>query len=161
MSELSFCNSLLREIENRLENEGSTEANLQAILEQTLSCFGCVVGTIHSLDLTSELLKLRAQRGIPEAILNQVSLIPIGKGMAGLAVLRREPVQVCNLQTDNSGVAKSGAKDTKMEGSITVPMLFGETVRGALGVAKPELYEFSQKETDLLLQIASLIGKYL
>lgn len=161
MPELTFCNSLLREIKNRLENEGSTEANLQAILEQTLSCFGCVVGTIHSLDSTSELLKLRAQKGIPEAILNQVNVIPIGKGMAGLAVLRREPVQVCNLQTDNSGVAKSGAKDTKMEGSITVPMLFGETVRGALGVAKPELYKFSKEETDLLLQIASLIGKYL
>lgn len=116
MPELTLCSFLLREIENRLENEGSTEANLQAILEQTLSCFGCVVGTIHSLDSTSNLLKLRAQRGIPEAILNQVSVIPIGKGMAGLAVSQREPVQVCNLQTD-TGRSQVGSERYEDGGS--------------------------------------------
>lgn len=159
--EVPFDNALLREIENRLENGGITEANLQAILDQTLNCFGCVVGTIHSLDSTSNTLKLCAQKGIPAAILNQVSLIPVGKGMAGLAAERREPVQVCNLQTDNTGVAKPGAKETRMEGSIAVPMLVEENLQGAMGIAKPEPYEFSNDEIHLLLQIANLIGKYL
>jgi len=152
-------NALVNDIENRLKSEGITEASLQAILEQTLSYFRCVVGTIHFLD--TDMLKLKAQTGIPTAILNQVSLIPVGKGMAGLAAARRQPVQVCNLQSDDSGVAKPGAKETKMEGAITVPILVGEDVRGTMGIAKPEPYEFSQDEITLLLQLSSLIGKHI
>ena len=158
-SEVTLSDSLLKQIEDRLENEGVTEANLQAILDQTLKYFRCVVGTIHSLE-TSNMLQLRAQTGIPEVILEQVSLIPIGKGMAGLAASRREPVQVCNLQSDDTGVAKQRAKETKMEGSIAVPILVEGNLRGAMGIAKPEPYEFSKDEIQLLLQIASLVGKY-
>lgn len=158
--ELPSSDSLLKQIENCLENEGVTEDSLQPILDQTLKYFRCVVGTIHSLAPTSNMLQLRAQRGIPDAIFKQVSLIPIGKGMAGLAASRREPVQVCNLQSDDTGVAKQGAKETQMEGSIAVPMLVEEKLRGAMGIAKPEPYEFSKDEIQLLLQIASLVGKY-
>lgn len=158
--ELPSSASLLKELENRLENEEVTENSLQAILDQTLTYFRCVVGTIHSLEPTSNTLQLRARRGIPDTILNQVTLIPIGKGMAGLAASRREPVQVCNLQSDATGVAKPGAKGTQMEGSIAVPMIVEENLRGAMGIAKPEPYEFSKDEIHLLLQISSLIGKY-
>ena len=94
-------------------------------------------------------------------LLDKVSKIPIGKGMAGLAAERQKPVQVCNLQTDESGFAKPGAKETKMEGSIAVPMLVGDKLCGTLGVAKPIAYEFSKAETSLLLQIGNLIARRL
>ncbi len=152
--------AFIEEIERSLEKEGALEANLQAVLDQVLTQFGCTVGTIHSLDSGAGLLRLRAQRGIPDAIMNQVQVVPVGKGMAGLAAERREPVQVCNLQTDESGVAKPGAKETRMEGAVTVPILVGGTLRGAMGVAKPVAYEFSKAETDLLLRIGSSVGKF-
>ncbi len=71
--------------------------------------------------------------------------------MAGLAAERRKPVQVCNLQTDESGDVRPGGKDTKMAGSVAAPMFdaAGELV-GTLGVAKPVAYDFSDEEMQLL-----------
>ena len=132
-----------------------------ALLERILAHFACPVGTVHLLDGASGMLKLAAQRGLPPPVLDKVGVIPIGKGMAGIAAERREPVQVCNLQSDASGVAKPGAKLTRMEGSIAVPMLDGERLAGVLGVAKPVEYEFSAVETELLSAIGARIAQHL
>src|SRR5262249_22932872 len=121
----------------------------------------CAVGTLHSLDPASGLLRLRAHRGLPDSLLPRVSTIPIGKGIAGLAAERLAPVQVCNLQTDTSGAARPAAKETGMEGSVAVPMLVADRVRGVLGVARPTACQFSEAEIASLLQIASVIGRFL
>jgi L-methionine (R)-S-oxide reductase len=159
MSEQRQGNKLLEEITRRLEEGGAGDAALSAVLGQVLSHFDCAVGTIHGFDPATSLLHLRVCRGIPDSILNTVRSIPVGKGMAGIAAERRAPVQVCNLQKDTSGVAKAGAKETKMEGSIAVPMLVDGELRGVLGVAKPVPYDFSEVETSLLLEVASAIGR--
>ena len=130
-------------------------------LTLVLDSLQCSVGTIHLLDEPSGKLMLRAAKGVPDIVLDRVRLVPIGKGMAGLAAERRQPVQVCNLQSDQSGVAEPIARETKMEGSIAVPMLVNERLYGVLGVAKPVTYKFDQAEIDLLLQIGSLIGSHL
>jgi L-methionine (R)-S-oxide reductase len=150
---------LVQEIETRLSREGPSEAALHALLDQILASLECRVGTIHGLDPQSGHLELRAHRGIPPALFERVKTVPIGKGMAGLAAQRRQPVQVCNLQTDSSGCAKPAARETRMEGSIAVPMLVGTELRGVLGVAKPVEHEFSEAETGLLLELASALGK--
>ena len=146
-------------IERHLASGGDGGPDLQAVLDAVLRRFECVVGTIHYLDPASGLLTLAAQRGIPDAILSQVQAIPVGKGMAGLAAARREPVQVCNLQADASGAVRPGAKETRMEGSVAVPMLRDGELRGVLGVAKPVVYEFSLEETVLLQQTARLLAE--
>lgn len=148
-------------VEGKLSDGSATEAVLLDVLDLTLEHFGCVVGTIHRFNSTTNLLEMMAQRGIPDAIRDRVRAIPIGKGMAGLAAERREPVQVCNLQTDDSGVAKPGAKLTEMEGSIAAPILVGDSLRGTIGVAKPQAYEFTEDEQSLLLLIGSTIGRHL
>jgi signal transduction protein with GAF and PtsI domain len=152
---------LLDEIESRLTREGTSVTALHAVLDQILSRFGCSVGTLHSLDTSSGMLQLRAHRGLTDELLSRVQTIPMGKGMAGLAAERAAPVQVCNLQTDASGVAKPAAKETGMQGSLAVPMLCADRVRGVLGIAKPETCEFSDGEVASLLQIACTVGKFL
>ena len=161
MTDIAAGQPLCRDIETRLAREGTSETALHAVLEQILSVFGCAVGTLHSLDTTSGMLELRAQRGLPDTLLPRVRTIPIGKGMAGLAAERRAPVQVCNLQADYSGVAKPGAKETGMEGSLAVPILLADCVRGVLGVARPVACEFSEGEIAALLQVAGIVGKFL
>ena len=89
------------------------------VLERVLAQFDCVVGTIHLLDPKDGVLHLEAQRGLPPPVLEKVQLVPIGKGMAGLAAERREPVQVCNLQSDTSGKAMARQHEA------TVAHLFG------------------------------------
>ncbi len=144
-----------------MRQAGATEVDFQAILDRVLTHFACTAGTIHSLDPKSQMLHLRARRNIPDELLPRIQKIPVGKGMAGLAAERRQPVQVCNLQTDASGAARPGAKEPGMEGCIALPILAGDQVLGVLGVAKPTAYEYSETEITLLMKIGGVIGKFL
>ena len=153
--------SLIRELETRLSQREGDGRALQSALEFVLEQLSCVAGTIHSLDPKSSMLSLRARQNIPDGLLARIQQIPIGKGMAGLAAERRKPVQVCNLQTDASGVAKPGAKETGMEGSIALPIIVNTEVAGVLGVAKPTVYEFKEAEIGLLMELGQVIGKFM
>ena len=134
---------------------------MESILDDLLQHFECSAGTIHLLG-KSGFLELVAQRGLPEIVVAKIAMIPIGKGMAGIAAERRQPVQVCNLQTDTSGVVRPGARDTKMEGSVAAPMITADgALKGTLGVAKPVSYEFTPAECDLLMNVGGLIAAHL
>lgn len=126
-------------------------------LNDVLTEFECVSGTIHRAGQDG--LELVAHEGIPEPVLDRIQHIPVGKGMAGIAAEREEPVQVCNLQTDDSGVAEAGARETGMQGSIAAPIFGadGELV-GVLGVAKAQAYEFTDAECELLLRAGERIA---
>ncbi|WP_276496462.1 GAF domain-containing protein [Pontibacter litorisediminis] len=143
-----------------LRNHDS-EVNWQALLNDIILSFDCSTGTLHFYDKEANLLKLQAQQGIPAFLLPKMMEIPIGKGMAGIAAERRQPVEMCNLQTDNSGVARPAAKETKVEGSIAVPMLLNGELYGVFGVAKPVPYDFTQDEQDTLLKIGTEMSLYL
>jgi len=135
------------------------EKDWNAVLAQTLQQFDCPAGTLHRFE--DGLLQLVARQGIPDFLLPKISEIPVGKGMAGIAAERRTPVQVCNLQTDESGVVRPGAKDTKMEGALTVPVFRNGELAGTLGIAKPVPYDFSPEEISRLEEIAARIGAHL
>ncbi|WP_335034871.1 GAF domain-containing protein [Nostoc sp.] len=129
------------------------------LLTEILSAFDCSTGTIHTLNQDSQLLHLKAYQGIPKFLLPKMTIIPIGKGMAGVAAERKRPVQICNLQTDESGVASPSAKETKVEGSITVPLMLNGRLHGTLGIAKSVRYEFTPKEEETLMEIAEAISR--
>jgi L-methionine (R)-S-oxide reductase len=131
---------------------------LDSILAAVCARFGCALGTLHVFDATG-VMQLRAERNLPAVVRDKVRTIPIGKGMAGIAAQRRQPVQVCNLQTDTSGVARPDAKLTKMEGSIACPLLDGDRLVGVIGVAKPVPYDFTAAETALLLAVGAVLAR--
>ena len=87
-----------------------------------------------------------------------IQSIPVGKGIAGVAAERREPVEMCNLQTDTSGVARSGAKQTQVQGTLAVPVLDGERLCGTLGIGKLVPYDFSAEEKSRLMHNARSIA---
>ena len=142
-------------IDALLKNE---TINWQEVLSTVISAFDCTTGTIHFLDEKSGLLKVQAHQGIPPFLIPKLSEIPIGKGMAGIAAERHEPVEMCNLQTDDSGVARPAAKETKVEGSIAAPMMLNGTLYGTLGIAKPVPYDFTKEEVSDLLTIGEKIS---
>ena len=127
--------------------------DISTVLDASLAHFGCQAGTVHLL--RDGVLKLAASKNIPEPVIKIVETVPIGKGIAGLAAQRLEPVTICNLQTDTSGQAKPGAKATGMEGTVAVPMLVGGELRGVLGIGKVQAYDWPKEETDLLGRVAN------
>ena len=150
-------NNTISIFESIKETKG--DLNWQELLESIISTFDCTTGTIHTLDKETNLLMLKAQKGIPDFLLPKMSVIPIGKGMAGIAAERRQPVEMCNLQTDASGVARPAAKETKVEGSIAAPMLLDGELYGTLGIAKPVPYDFTKEESEALLKIGEEISR--
>lgn len=131
---------------------------MEAALVATMAHFGCQAGTVHRLDADAN-LALVAHRNLPEAIVRIIQSVPVGKGIAGLAAERREPVSICNLQTDTSGQARPAAAGTGMEGSIAVPMLVNGELRGVFGIAKTQAHEWTDAEKALLLLIAQLVAE--
>ncbi len=131
---------------------------MQSELERIVRQFGADTGSIHIIE--DGILMLKAQVGLPPQIIEIVSRVPIGKGMAGLAAERNEPVSTCNIQTDESGDVESGAKNTGVNGAIVVPIRNREgEACGALGIGVYRPYDYSEEETDrLLAEAANLAG---
>ena len=137
------------------------ELNWQSLLEEIITAFDCSTGTLHFLNKDTNLLQVQAHKGIPDFLIPKLSTIPVGKGMAGIAAERREPVEMCNLQTDESGVARPAAKETKVEGSIAVPMMLDEKLYGVYGIAKPVPYDFTEDEIIQLKKIGQAMSSKL
>jgi putative methionine-R-sulfoxide reductase with GAF domain len=131
------------------------------VLSEIIASYNCSTGTIHFLEEGTSLLNVQAHKGIPEFLLPKLSTMPIGKGMAGIAAERKEAVEMCNLQTDTSGVARPAAKETKVEGAIAVPMLLNGELFGIFGIAKSVSYDFNKEEIDSLLRLGEEICKFL
>ena len=129
---------------------------MQAELERIIGEFGADTGSIHLLE--DGILVLKAQVGLPPHIAEIVALVPIGKGMAGLAFERNEPVSSCNIQADSSGSVQPGARDTGVNGAIVVPIRNSRgEARGALGIGVRRAYEYTPEETERLLRLAATL----
>jgi L-methionine (R)-S-oxide reductase len=97
------------------------ESSLTSLwLAQFIEAEGGVSGTVHKRE--GELLVLAAAYNIPPPVLKVVATIPKGKGMAGLAWERSEPVSTCNLQTDTTGDVRPGAKAVNAQAAVALPV---------------------------------------
>jgi signal transduction protein with GAF and PtsI domain len=131
-----------------------------AALETIIAHTRTESGTIHLLGLDG-MLHLKTSMGIPAVVLDKVRVVPIGKGMAGLAAERRQPVSVCNLQTDSSGDVRPGARATGLEGAIASPMFAGDQVAGVLGVANRQERTFTGEEQQLLIDAGRMLAGWI
>src|SRR5437588_4852679 len=93
---------------------------VQSWLGGFLNEAGAVAGTVHRH--TDGGLRLSAAINIPAPVQQVVEWVPSGKGMAGLALERGEPVQTCNLQEDRSGAVKPGARAVNAQAAVALPV---------------------------------------
>jgi O-acetyl-ADP-ribose deacetylase (regulator of RNase III) len=126
----------------------------QAFLESLLDRLGGVAGTVH--EQRGEDLYLTAARNIPPPVVTIVAHVPHGKGMAGVAQVKKQPVQTCNLQTDDSGTIKPGAKAVDAQAAIALPVLRenGE-VRAVVGIAWSDERELGPDLEQTMMQLAA------
>ena len=128
-------------------------------LKLTLRHFRADTGTIHELGSDGVLHLTAWTEGIPDHLLPLIRDVPVGKGLAGLAVERKEPVDLCNLQTDDSGTARPKARETGVKGSICVPMMADGRAMGALGIGTLEEREFREDEIELLMAVGRVLAE--
>jgi L-methionine (R)-S-oxide reductase len=126
-------------------------------LRDIMDEFGADTGTVHLME--DGVLVLKAHAGVPEHILHVVRLVPVGKGMAGMAQERNEPVCSCNLQQDSSSDIPAGAKATGVNGAIVVPVRDPNgTAVGTVGIGVHHDHEYTEAETARLLELATALS---
>lgn len=152
-------NGLIAKIGGLLTQSASCQSALEPVLIAVLSHFKSQTGAIHVLNHESQVLHLAAQIGLPTALLDVVKVIPVGKGIAGEVVARGGPVTVCNLQKDQSELARPGAKKTGVNGALCVPLRANEVIVGTIGVGTTREYQYTAEETSLLEEVGRLLGK--
>jgi L-methionine (R)-S-oxide reductase len=115
-----------------------------------------VAGTVHLFENGG--LRLASAVNIPPSVQQAVAWVPSGKGMAGLALERRKPIQTCNLKEDNSGNVRPGAKAVNAQAAVALPISHGSAgVRAVIGIAFAQEHEFTQAELDELTAAASTV----
>jgi L-methionine (R)-S-oxide reductase len=122
---------------------------LEPWLMSFLSDVGAVAGTVHLHQDGG--LRLAASVNIPLKVQEVVAWVPNGKGMAGLALQRGEPVQTCNLKEDPSGAVKPGAKAVDAKAAIALPVRnAGGDIVAVVGAAFADEREIQGAELDRL-----------
>lgn len=117
---------------------------------------GGTSGTIHHV--SGDVLVLAASINIPPPVNEIIAMVPYGKGMAGLAWQRNEPVMTCNLKEDNSGDVRPGAKAVNAGSGVALPIRdLARNVRAIVGIAYKDPRDLSQPEIQTLLSDASTL----
>src|ERR1044071_9353592 len=128
----------------------------QTWLERFIAEHGGAAGTVHVQ--RGEDLWLTAAPNIPPPVVAIVSQVSRGKGMAGLAQVKKAPVQTCNLQTDATGNVKPGAKAVDAQAAVALPVFDNAgAVRAVVGIAWSKEGEIgADQEQALMKQAAAL-----
>ena len=112
-----------------------TDDTLAAWLRDFVAAHAGVAGTVH-LHHEEGFLDLAAAHNIPPPVQQATARIPRGKGMAGLALERDQPVSTCNLQTDTTGDVRPGARAVGAQAAVALPVHDeGGRVRAVVGIA--------------------------
>jgi L-methionine (R)-S-oxide reductase len=107
----------------------------QEWLAAFLGDHGGVAGTIHRVK-SPGLMVLDAALNIPEPVPKATAQIPVGKGMAGIALAENRCVSTCNLKEDTSGAVRPGAKAIGGGAAVALPVHDAAgNVRAVVGIA--------------------------
>lgn len=129
-------------------------ADPQSWLEGFVSTAGGIAGTVH-LVTAPDLLSLAAAVRIPPQVQEIVKMVPRGKGMAGLAFERDEPISTCNIKTDATGQVRPGARMVDARAGVALPVHdAGGKVRAVVGVAFTDEKALSESELADLARAA-------
>jgi hypothetical protein len=132
------------------------EPEQQQWLEALIARLGGSAGTVHVQ--RDDDLWLTASHNIPPQVIAIVSRVPHGKGMAGVAQVKKAPVQTCNLQTDQSGTIKPGAKAVGAQAAIALPVLNDDgSVRAVVGIAWMREGEITPADEESMMELAAAL----
>src|SRR6185369_17573459 len=130
----------------------------QRWLEALIAQLDAFAGTVHVQ--RGDDLYLTAAHNIPPPVIAIVAHVPHGKGMAGMAQVKKQPVQTCNLQTDETGNIKPGAKAVDAQAAIALPVLDGNGgVRAVVGLAWKHEGEIGAAEEQTMMTLAAALPR--
>jgi PAS domain S-box-containing protein len=132
------------------------ETVLTTIVTKATQLSGTETGAIYVFDDASREFRLRATYGMDDNIVAAIRdrHIHIGETVIGRAVEQRIPIQVPDIQSDPSAVLDVIVR-AGFRALLTIPLLGGDRIVGALVVRRKEPGEFAKHTIELLQTFAA------
>jgi signal transduction histidine kinase len=131
------------------------EEILQRVTKDACELMQTKICSLMLLSAARDRLELRACHGASSDYLSKPPL-SVDDSLIGAVVRRRKPVQVYNVQEHDAYQHIELASRDGLVSLLSVPMVFGESVIGALNVYTGEPYRYSTQDTKILSTLASL-----
>lgn len=135
----------------------SLDEQVQTWLTQFLTAHEAAAGTVHVVNDDRATLALVAAVNIPPQVQSVTATVARGKGMAGLAWEREQPVSTCNLQEDDSGDVRPGAKAVDAQAAVALPIARAGEVRAVVGLAWMDGRVLDEDDLERLRTAARLV----
>ena len=149
----------LIQVSQTLASASNSNAALEKILEAALTLLKARRVFIMLMDPSREILSIKFAKGMPDSIIQQVSL-KIGEGISGFVAQKGRPLLVDDLQTYR-GFRKTPASRYESEAFFSIPIvsaplnIFGKTL-GVLNVSDTQNGgSFTTEELALLSILAT------
>src|SRR5207244_4434030 len=128
---------------------------LKVITSEAAQLMEVKMCSLRLLDESRQWLDLRASCGAGPAYLQKPRLA-VDESLIGVVVRRRKPLQVQNVQTSMRYQNLAIARQEGLVSLLSVPLLFGGQVIGAMNVYTAQLHSFSNEEIRILSALAEL-----
>lgn len=128
---------------------------LQTITREACGLMRAKLGSLMMLDESGAWLDLRASFGAGPAYIGKPRL-GVEESLLGVAVRRKKPVQVENVQTSTRYQNIEVARQEGLVSLLSVPLVFSGEAIGALSVYTEQPYLFSDEEIRILSAFAEL-----
>ncbi|HUJ10461.1 MAG TPA: GAF domain-containing protein [Verrucomicrobiae bacterium] len=133
--------------------------NLQEILQRVTrdACqlMDTKVCSLMLLNSTRDFLELHACHGAGPGYLRKPPL-PVADSLVGVVVGRRKPLRVYNVQEHDAYRHTELARKEGLVSLLSVPMMMGDVVIGALNVYTVRPYRYSNQDVKILSALANL-----
>ena len=134
------------------------ETVLSTIVAKAVQLSGAEAGTIYVFDEASQEFRLRSTYGMDEAQIAGIKGAPIRKGDATVvdqAVVQRVPVQIADVLCDDASRIHEAILRAGFRALLTIPLLGGDRIVGALVVRRKQSGEFPKGTVELLQAFAA------
>lgn len=128
---------------------------LQTITREACGLMRAKLGSLMMLDESGAWLDLRASFGAGAAYTRKPRL-GVEESLLGVAVRRKKPIQVENVQTSTRYQNVEVARQEGLVSLLSVPLIFSGEAIGALSVYTEQPYLFSDEEIRILSAFAEL-----
>jgi signal transduction histidine kinase len=128
---------------------------LKVITSEAAQLMGVKMCSLLLLDESGEWLDVRASFGAGTAYLRKPRL-SVEESLVGVVVRRKKPIQVENVQTSSRYQNVEVARQEGLVSLLSVPLVFGGQVIGAMNVYTGAFHSFSNEEIQILSALAEL-----
>jgi len=152
-----------RELEavNRIAATVSRSLNLDTILrsslEKVLEVLELKVGAVFLSDESNSELNMMVHQGLPDFVVEQLQVIPVGESCPGMVAQIGEPLLVGDLSRAKHSLGPI-EKYPEFKSLVGVPLVSKGKVRGVLCLISRKLNRFGTQDLNLLVTIGSEIG---